>query len=118
MPSETHPKDVELPESLTLEVGERWLFELPGLGSAGYEWSVETSEPEKVSCSIELREGPRVERAGAEGPPPTFNVASLVTLVGKTIGSSDVHLTLARRWETDSPPLRRHTIAVSVAASD
>ena len=118
MPSETHPKDVELPDSLTLAVGERWSFELPGLGSAGYQWSATTAEPETVSCSIELQPEPPVERAGGVRPPPTFDVASLVTLVGKTIGESTVQLTLARSWETDVAPLRSHEITVAVVSAD
>lgn len=115
LPSEPHPRDVDLPDSLTLEVGETWSVRLPGLGSAGYEWSVELSDPGTVSCYIApLAEDTECEEAGGTRPSATFNVAFLARLVGESSGSCEVRLSLARPWEVTMPPLRGHEIAVTV----
>lgn len=116
MASEIHPKDVELPNSLDLVVGEAWTVRLPGLGSAGYEWSVQVSAPDVVSWAMANVDDERgaVEGAGIALPPDSSNVARQLTIEAKSRGTTTVAVILARSWETDTPPLRQHEIAVRV----
>lgn len=100
---------VEVPEQLTLRVGQSTSFRLPGLGTAGYRWAASTdSEAVGVQWHRDLDE--------ADDPPPPVGVSApeTVTLIGRRPGVSTIELIQSRPWESPEAALDRRRITVTV----
>lgn len=111
---ERHPADVVLPDTLTLEVGGTWSADLPGLGSAGYEWSLDAADSgEGEPVVIATLAYKPLSEAERPDPPVTYSAPSVVTVTAANPGRATVRLTLAQRWEPDRP-VRSHDIDVRV----
>jgi hypothetical protein len=105
--------DLDVPSSITLVAGEEWCGRLPGLGSAGYGWSVETDVPGIVEARVAPVELESDESGGAI-PPDSFSAAEEVTLLAMRPGEVCIDLVQARSWEIDRPPHRRHQMRARV----
>ncbi len=116
MPEPNADADTAVPDRLVLVVGDRFSLLLPGLASAGYEWTaaVVGHRPEHGSVvSVELtvvEDHAEKDRADAT----SFSLPIEVTIVALEPGQAMVRLTLARSWQSP-PPLRRHDIEVTVS---
>jgi len=60
---------MDLPLEIELAVGERWQAQLPGLGSAGYQWGYELADASDV-ITVSLEPGPPPAYPPAGGEPP------------------------------------------------
>lgn len=100
---------VEVPEQLTLRVGQSTSFRLPGLGTAGYQWTAH------IGADVI---GVRWQRGlGAGEVPAAVGVSApeTVTLTGLRAGTTTVELVQARPWEPAEAALDRRCITVTVA---
>jgi predicted secreted protein len=89
---------------IELGVGEEYVLRLPGLGSAGYEWSCDVIGDEGVvGISRETPAGPSVPAPGGL-PPSNFNVDEALVVKARKPGQVRLHLTLRRPWERDAAP--------------
>ena len=104
-----------VPERVVLTVGDQCSIRLPGLASAGYEWTATVVDHQQadgpvVSADLAVVDDrPGSERAGVT----SYSLPVVVTIVALESGRAVVRLTLARSWES-GPPLRRHDIEVTV----
>jgi hypothetical protein len=106
---------MDIPARLQLKVGEHWTARLPGLGSAGYQWSCELEgSAGVVAVALTPIPTPRLP-AGGE-PPDNFSLDTSVEVRALNLGAVVLHLIQRRPWERDRPPLNRHVIEVTVVA--
>ena len=107
---------MDLPSETELAVGERWQVQLPGLGSAGYQWVYELTEGLNV-VAVSLEPGPPPANPPAGGEPPgSGDYVELLEVQALRPGTATLHLKQQRSWEIDKPPLHAHTIRVVVTA--
>jgi predicted secreted protein len=102
--------DPDVPASLDLQVGEEKSIVLPGMGVSGYIWKDHIEGPPGVIQTS-------WQRGFAPGAPPApVGMAAPETLHIKALsrGAVTLHLSKARPWERNVPPLQSHTIPVSV----
>ncbi len=104
-----------LPSKIELKVGEIYTLRLPGLGSAGYLWEYRITGSEQVVRMT--AEGARqVPKAGGdEQMPRSYSADILFHFYALEQGQVRIDLLLRRPWEKDTPPLREHTLEVSVS---
>ncbi len=115
MPEPNTDADTAVPDRLVFAVGDRFSLPLPGLASAGYQWTaaVVGHRPEHGSVvSVELTVAE--DHAGKDrGDATSYSLPMEATIVALEPGQAIVRLTMARSWQ-GSPPLRRHDIQVTV----
>lgn len=104
-----------VPERLLLTVGDRSSIALPGLASAGYEWTAAVVDHQPAGRSVVSADVTVVDdRAGSDRAGVTSDSLPVeATIVAQEPGWAAVRLTLARSWQSE-PPLRRHDIEVTV----
>lgn len=100
--------------SLDLRVGEERSLILPGLATAGYEWSYELhGAREAISLKKQWASG------GTDGDlPGTAPVGSakdeVFTVGGLSPGTATIVFNQRRRWEKGVPPLHTRVVTVRV----
>lgn len=100
----------DLPAELTLHVGERRRFRLPGLAQAGYRWraSIESgADAVDVETSFDDA-GP-----GDTVPGRPF-AAEVLSIVPRAPGRAKVRLGQARSWETETGAIAERRLAITV----
>ena len=100
----------ELPDHLNLKVGEEYVLELPGLAVAGYIWQEDLEQSGVIAV--------RWTRGVLPGSAPLAVGQSVPEKVGiRALVPGELTLTLSQRrpWERNRPPVRSHTIHVSVS---
>ncbi|MFL5936992.1 MAG: protease inhibitor I42 family protein [Gaiellaceae bacterium] len=100
----------DLPAELTLHVGERRRFRLPGLAQAGYRWraSIESgADAVDVETSFDDA-GP-----GDTVPGRPF-AAEVLSIVARAPGRAKVRLGQARSWETETGAIAERRLAITV----
>ncbi len=100
---------MDIPQELTVRVGESKSLVLPGLGTAGYRWD-STVGGDAVSTDWVRGVPPGAARGAAVGA----SAPEKVTLTGVHPGTAVVELTQARGWESADNALQRHRIVVTV----
>ncbi len=106
---------MDIPTEIRLEVGERWSTRLPGLGSAGYQWTCDVEGDAGVAeVSVTSLPPPPLPAAGE--PPGSFSVDELVEVRALSPGTVTLCLIQRRPWLADQPPLHRYVVEVTVAA--
>ncbi|MBB2891886.1 protease inhibitor I42 family protein [Flexivirga oryzae] len=99
---------VDVPEQLTLRVGQSASVRLPGLGTAGYRWT-DHRDSDAVDATWQRGfDGADTRRAVGMSAPET------VTLTGRRPGTATVDLVQARPWESPDAALHRQRITVTV----
>ncbi len=104
---------MDLPEKISLLVGEAWSARLPGLGSAGYQWEWEAQGSlgaVDVSLTFLAVESP--ESGGL--PPDNSNAEQQMRVLAVQPGVVRLRLAQRRAWENDQPALHEHTIEIVV----
>jgi len=107
------PAIADLPEKVTVAVGDEAVVHLPSLAAAGYKWEATADDASIVETSLRF-EGASSARAGS---PPAFGADELLVLRGRTVGSTRVRCMQRRSWET-AEPSAEHAITVEVVAAD
>lgn len=101
--------DSNLPEHLSLRVGEDHTLDLPSLATAGYQWQAELNQLGVVAVSWS-------PGTPVDVPLPVGRSApERLTLHAVTPGEVTLALCQRRAWERDRPPFRSHLILVSVS---
>lgn len=98
---------MNLPEDVSLHVGQSVEQRLPGLGSAGYQWFA-TVDREGVACVTV-----RLAAAASEKQPSSGSTDAIATIAALAPGSATVELIQRRAFE--AAPLRTIAIRVTVA---
>jgi predicted secreted protein len=95
--------------TLSLRVGETTIVRLPGLGTAGYAWTVAVSptDGEVVGVS-EAGDGD-----GDAGPPGASREHAFV-VTARRAGTAVVHFEQRRPWEQGAEPLESRDVEVVV----
>jgi predicted secreted protein len=100
----------DLPAELTLHVGERRRFRLPGLAQAGYRWraSVESGgDAIDVDTSFD-------EAGPAAAVPGRPFAAEVLTVVARAPGRASVRLAQARSWEAETAAIAGRSVDITV----
>jgi len=100
----------DLPTELTLHVGERRRFHLPGLAQAGYRWSASVeSGADAVDVDTSFDDvGPA---AAVPGKPFASEVLSIAA---RAPGHAKVRLAQARSWEAETAAIAERRLAITV----
>ena len=104
------PEPPELPDEISLQVGEEQTLLLPSRAAAGYVWEAKADDEAVVEASTKF-EGADATAVGAR----TFTENERLTLRGLAEGTTTVHLVQRRTWEEGVAPMSAHTLAVNVA---
>jgi predicted secreted protein len=103
------PELTELPEQISLRPGDETTVLLPSRAGAGYVWEATVEDAAIVEASTQF------ERADdAAVGQRTFSRNELLTLRGRSAGTTSVRLVQRRTWEKGEPKAA-HTITVNVA---
>ncbi len=104
------PELTELPEHISLRPGEETTVLLPSRAGAGYVWeaTVEDEAVAKASTQFERADDAAVGQR-------TFSRNELLTLRGRSAGTTRVRLVQRRAWEKDVEPIGAHVLTVNVA---
>jgi predicted secreted protein len=100
----------DLPAELTLHVGERRRFRLPGLAQAGYRWraSVESgADTVDVDTSFD-------EAGTAATVPGGPFAAEVLSIAARAPGRARVRLAQARSWETETAAIAERRLDITV----
>lgn len=95
---------------LTLRVGEEHELRLPGLATAGYQWSCDvegTGDALAVSKLSRAQDRPDPSPVGTSAD-EVFRITALHS------GEARLRFEQRRRWEKDMPPLHTHVVEVEV----
>ena len=101
----------ELPSEVTLRAGTAQAIDLPSLAGAGYVWAAEVEDEGVAEASTQFRPADAARHGGQ-----TFSRTELLTLRGKSAGTTRVHLAQRRTWEKGVEPVAAHTLTVNVVA--
>jgi predicted secreted protein len=95
-------------ETITLKPGQEQRITLPGLGSAGYQWMVESFDQEIVTVEevVHSIQGVTVPTAGSLNQ--EFRLAAVAP------GQTSIRFNQRRRFEADKKPLASYEISVAV----
>jgi predicted secreted protein len=103
------PELTELPEQISLRPGDETTVLLPSRAGAGYVWEATVEDAAIVEASTQF------ERADdAAVGQRTFSRNELLTLRGRSAGTTRVRLVQRRTWEKGEPK-SAHTLTVNVA---
>jgi predicted secreted protein len=103
---------IELPDELTVRLGEEETIRLPSLAGAGYVWEADVDDEAVVEASKHF-EGVDEAAVGRK----TFSRNELLTLRGCSVGTTGIRLVQRRTWEKGVEPLAAHTLTVNVVAN-
>lgn len=91
-------------------VGQEYELRLPGLGAAGYRWSL---APGQGDQPVSVR---RASVPPPSSPPPPGASADEVFLISASEpGEYRLRFERRRPWEADSPPQQSHTLTLRAA---
>jgi predicted secreted protein len=95
-------------ESVTLREGESHLVRLHGLGSAGYQWMLESSDPRIAAVEEILHSREEVAAPIAGSLDQRFRLTAI------TPGHTLVRFTQRRRFEPEREPHASYEVSVTV----
>jgi predicted secreted protein len=93
---------------VTLRVGERTTVRLPGLGTAGYDWTFHVTGD---AVAVSVGPAPREE---VDGRPPGASADEIAVIEGRHPGRATVTLEQRRSWEDKPEPRDRRVVDVTV----
>jgi predicted secreted protein len=100
----------DLPDHLTLNVGEEYVVELPSLATAGYMWREDLSQSGVIEVSWTLG-----VPAGSAPLPVGQSAPERLKIRALAPGELTLTLNQRRSWERNRPAVRSHSIHVSVS---
>lgn len=107
---DTVPELTELPDEISLRPDEETTVFLPSHAGAGYVWEAVVEDEAVVEASTQFE---RADNAAVGRR--TFSQNELLTLRGRSAGTTRVRLVQRRTWERDVEPIGAHTLTVNVA---
>jgi predicted secreted protein len=105
------PELTELPDEISLRPGEEATVLLPSHAGAGYVWEADVDDEAVAEASTQF-EGADDAAVGQR----TFSRNELLTLRGRSAGTTCVRLVQRRTWERDVEPIGAHALTVTVVA--
>lgn len=107
------PESTELPDQLSLRTGDEKTVELPSRAGSGYVWEATVEDETIVEASTQFQHAD--EKAVGQR---TFSPNELLTIRGRSAGTTSVRLAQRRAWEKDAEPIGAHVITVNVADAE
>ena len=110
------PDLTEVPDEISLQPGQETTVLLPSRAGAGYVWEAEVDDEGVVSASTKF-EGADDAAVGRRA----FGENELLTLRGRGVGTTRVHLVQRRTWEEErraAEQAKRQAAVPSVSTSD
>jgi predicted secreted protein len=104
---------VDVPDHVELAVGEQYVVELPGLGTAGYVWDDDVTGGGGV---VEVRWS-RGLPAGTAPQPVGVSAPEAATIRALRPGTAELRLYQHRRWEPPGRARAEHRLSVLVRPS-
>lgn len=101
---------MDVPDHLELAVGDQYVVELPGLGTAGYVWDDDVAGADGV---VEVR-WTRGFPPGAAPHPVGLSAPEVATIRALRPGTVELRLYQHRRWEPSDRARAEHRLSVSV----
>jgi predicted secreted protein len=95
---------------LTLRVGEEHELRLPGMATAGYQWSCDVEATEHPAAVSKL---PR-EQDRPDPSPVGTSADEVFRITALHPGKASLRFEQTRRWEKDTLPLNTHVVEVEV----
>jgi len=104
---------MDIPTSLHLEVGETYSLTLPGLATAGYQWTYEiTHEGDSV---VAVAAVPSSASSHASAQPAIGSSRNEIFAVqALKPGQATLRFKQARSWERNQPPLTEYAIEIVI----
>jgi len=104
---------MDIPNSLNLEVGETYSLTLPGLATAGYQWTYEITQSGDSMVAIatvpsEAGNHESAQPAISSSRNETFEIQALKA------GHATLQFKQARSWEQNQPPLKEYHIEIVI----
>jgi predicted secreted protein len=96
-------------ETLRLHVGDNFVIRLPGGGTSGYSWILQSSGSEQVLSTTHSTVAPV-----STGVLQTGSVDEVFTLHGLSPGNVKLQFELRRSWEKDTPAAQQRLFEVEV----
>lgn len=107
------PELTKLPDEISLRPGEEATVLLPSHAGAGYVWEAKVDDEAVAEASTQF-EGADDAAVGQR----TFSQNELLTLRGRSAGTTCVRLVQRRTWERDVEPIGAHALKVTVVADE
>jgi predicted secreted protein len=101
---------MELPAKIDLKVGETYTLKLPGLGTAGYQWTYD------IGGDRNLIDVSQTTAKSSEFPAVGSSMDRVFILGGLAMGQVTIHFMQRRPWEKNQPPVAEHTLEVDIKA--
>jgi predicted secreted protein len=101
----------DLPDQVTVRVGEELTLQLPSSASGGYRWHALVDDATVAEAST--RFGDASSGHGA----PTFAAYELLLLRRRSIGTKRLRCTQRRGWEAQTPSQATQSVTVHVVAA-
>lgn len=102
----------DLPERVTVRVGESTTLRLPSLAGAGYRWEARVDDETVVTAEASFGDAVTTTKG------TSFSETELLTLLGRRVGSTRVRCTQRRSWEGEADALTDASMTVDVVAGD
>jgi predicted secreted protein len=100
----------DLPTDVTLRVGERRTFRLPGQAQAGYRWRATVqsgADAVDVATSFDAAEP-------VDAVPGKPFAGEILSIAARVPGRARVRLAQARSWEPETAAIADHTLEITV----
>jgi predicted secreted protein len=102
----------DLPERVTVRVGESTTLRLPSLAGAGYRWEARVDDETVVTAEASFDDAVTTTKG------TSFSETELLTLLGRRVGSTRVRCMQRRSWEGEADALTDASMTVDVVAGD
>ncbi|MBD2038800.1 protease inhibitor I42 family protein [Leptolyngbya sp. FACHB-321] len=104
---------MDIPTSLSLEVGETYSLTLPGLATAGYQWTYEMTH--EGGSVVAITAVPlTASRHESAQPAIGTNRDESFEIQALKAGQATLRFKQARSWEENQPPLKEYQIEVVI----
>lgn len=104
---------MDIPRNLTLKVGERYRLTLPGLATAGYQWTYEITQSADSVVTVAAVPSSASRHESAQSAigasrNETFEIQALKA------GQVTLRFRQGRSWEQNQPPLKEYEIEIVI----
>lgn len=103
-----------IPAVIQLFVGENWHGQLPGLGTAGYQWFHRFEGAGDVIAISIMPLAPSTCQATDGQPPAGGSHSECLDIHALSPGITILHLSQKRSWEKNTAPIHQYQIKITV----
>lgn len=104
---------MNIPTSLDLKVDETYSLTLPGLATAGYQWTYEITQSDDAVVTVAAVPS-EAERYESAQPAIGSSRDEIFAIQALKPGRATLRFKQGRSWERDQPPLKEFQIEIAV----